>query len=197
MKKIPSLFKRDYEGTRLVYDEVVEGSEWVVDGEGIPTVKWDGTACMVQGGRLYKRYDRKLNKKKTAYRDAPEGWMAAEDEPNEHAGHWPGWVEVTGEDPADKWHSLAWVSGANAVLEDGTYELIGPHVQSNPHDESEDIFVRHGEVALKGVPKTFNGIKDYLTNRVRDIEGIVWHHPDGRMVKIKRKDFGLPWPSNA
>ena len=23
------------------------------------------------------------------------------------------------------------------------------------------------------------------------VEGIVWHHPDGRMVKIKTKDFGL------
>ena len=28
----------------------------------------------------------------------------------------------------------------------------------------------------------------------RNIEGIVWHHPDGRMVKIKARDFGLPWP---
>ena len=27
-----------------------------------------------------------------------------------------------------------------------------------------------------------------------DIEGIVWHHPDGRMAKIKRRDFGLSWP---
>ena len=26
------------------------------------------------------------------------------------------------------------------------------------------------------------------------VEGIVWHHPDGRMVKIKRKDFGFKWP---
>jgi hypothetical protein len=27
----------------------------------------------------------------------------------------------------------------------------------------------------------------------KDIEGIVWHHPDGRMVKIKKKDFGYKW----
>ena len=57
MRKIPSLFKRDYEGTRLVYDEVVPGSEWVLAGEGVATRKWDGTACMVRDGRLYKRYD--------------------------------------------------------------------------------------------------------------------------------------------
>ena len=55
MRKIPSLFKRDYEGTHKVYDEVVEGSEWVLAGEGVPTRKWNGTACMIEGGKLYKR----------------------------------------------------------------------------------------------------------------------------------------------
>jgi len=25
----------------------------------------------------------------------------------------------------------------------------------------------------------------------RNIEGIVWHHPDGRMAKIKARDFGI------
>jgi hypothetical protein len=37
MKKIPSLFKRDYEGTRLVYDKIVPGTEWVPAGEGVAT----------------------------------------------------------------------------------------------------------------------------------------------------------------
>ena len=59
MKKIPSLFKRDYEGARFVYDEVVPGCEWVLDGEGVATVKYDGTSCMVRDGVLYKRYDYK------------------------------------------------------------------------------------------------------------------------------------------
>ena len=34
-----------------------------------------------------------------------------------------------------------------------------------------------------------DALREYL--RCRDIEGIVWHHPDGRMVKIKGKDFGF------
>ena len=38
-------------------------------------------------------------------------------------------------------------------------------------------------------PRTYDQIKDALENT--DIEGIVWHHPDGRMVKIKKKDFGF------
>jgi len=41
-------------------------------------------------------------------------------------------------------------------------------------------------------PRTFDAMKDYLSRNV--IEGIVWHHPDGRMAKIKRKDMGLSWP---
>ncbi len=50
MRKIKSLFKRDYEGNRNVYDEIVEGSEWVAMGEGKATKKYDGTCCMVNDG---------------------------------------------------------------------------------------------------------------------------------------------------
>ena len=54
MKKIQSLYKRNYEGNRQVYDEVIEGSEWVfTDGTAIATVKWDGTSCMVKDNELY------------------------------------------------------------------------------------------------------------------------------------------------
>jgi hypothetical protein len=59
VEKILTLFKRDYEGKRLVYDEVVPGAEWVAAGEGVATVKWDGTCCRIHDGRLYKRYDAK------------------------------------------------------------------------------------------------------------------------------------------
>jgi hypothetical protein len=63
MQKIISLFKRDYEGTRLVFNEIVPGAEWVVAGEGRATRKYDGTCCMVRDGKLYKRYDAKKGKK--------------------------------------------------------------------------------------------------------------------------------------
>jgi hypothetical protein len=46
MRKIVSLFKRDYEGTRLVHDEAVPGAEWVLAGEGTATRKFDGTCCI-------------------------------------------------------------------------------------------------------------------------------------------------------
>jgi len=32
-------------------------------------------------------------------------------------------------------------------------------------------------------------LKAWMTGR--DVEGIVWHHPDGRMAKLKLRDFGI------
>ena len=55
MKKIISLFQRNYDGDRLVRDEVVPGAEWVIAGEGVATEKYDGTSCMVRGGELLTR----------------------------------------------------------------------------------------------------------------------------------------------
>lgn len=185
MKKIISLFKRDYDGqnpkglgNRLVYNEIVEGAEWVVAGEGIATRKWDGTSCLWQAGKLYKRYDAKHGK------TPPAGFVAAQ-KPDPVTGHWPGWLLVT-DKPEDRWH-------AEAVVEfdgpDGTYELIGPKVQGNPEGVTMHILVRHGAHELPDAPRSFDGLREYL--RTANIEGIVWHHPDGRMVKIKTKDFGF------
>jgi hypothetical protein len=184
MNKIVSLFARNYDGDRLVRDEVVPGAEWVLAGEGRPTVKYDGTACMVRDGVLYKRYDRKGGK------SAPDGWVAAEDAPNEHTGHWPGWVPV-GDGPDDQWHRQAFADPPDG-WQDGTYELLGPKVQGNPYTMGSHVLAPHGLDTLQDDPRTFDAIRDYLT--AVPIEGIVWHHPDGRMVKIKARDFGLRWP---
>lgn len=32
-----------------------------------------------------------------------------------------------------------------------------------------------------------------VTDLVDEAAGVVFHHPDGRMAKIKRSDFGLAW----
>ncbi len=57
LKKIINIFQKKYGTDRIVRDEIVPGAEWVQKGEGIATRKWDGCACMIQGGKLYKRYD--------------------------------------------------------------------------------------------------------------------------------------------
>jgi len=62
MRKIASLFHRNYDGDRLVRDELVEGSEWVANGEGVATRKYDGTCCLIRDGKLFKRYEVKQGK---------------------------------------------------------------------------------------------------------------------------------------
>ena len=65
MKKIPTLFERVYENHKVVgiLPKVTEGMEWVLAGEGIATVKWDGSCCAIIDGKLYKRYDAKKGKR--------------------------------------------------------------------------------------------------------------------------------------
>ena len=188
MKKIISLFQRNYDSDRLVRDEVVPGAGWVLAGEGVATRKFDGTCAAVRDGKLYKRYDAKQGK------TPPVGFAPAQD-PDPVTGHWPGWLPV-GDGPDDKWFRDAWnrtgdhdkPSGINTGLPDGTYELCGPKVQGNPEGFKCHVLIPHGVEKLDA-PYHYGGIKDYLA--VTNIEGIVWHHPDGRMVKIKAKDFGF------
>jgi len=195
MKKIPSVFQRNYETDRLCRDEVVPGCEWVLNGEGTPTIKWDGTACMVRDGKLFKRYDRKWDKKRNRYRPAPVGWEPCEEQPNEHTGHWPGWLPV-GDGPEDRWHREAF---AGQECDDGTYELVGTKVQGNRYGMDCHMLLSHSNhtewYGTDVTPRTFESIKSMVADESEGpVEGIVFHHPDGRMAKVKRKDFGLPWP---
>jgi hypothetical protein len=183
MKKIISLFQRNYDGDRLVRDEVVSGAEWVAAGEGVATRKFDGTSCMVKDGVLYKRYDCK------SIQIPPQGWIAAQ-EPDPVTGHHPGWLPVSELNPSDKWHRESVRNAFRSTgLRDGTYELVGPKIQGNPEKFEDHRLIPHGSHPLRDVPRTFEALKEWF--KTQDIEGIVWHHLDGRMVKIKKKDFGL------
>ena len=187
MKKMISLFKRNYQGDRLVFSEIVEGAEWVANGEGIATRKLNGTPVLSLGGNFYKRYDVKKG------RSSPPGSMPCQDDPDPVTGHWPHWVPLS-TDPSDKWF-LAAISNAKKIMgefiPEGTYEAIGPHFQGNYERKIEDIIEPHGSETLRDAPRDFEGLRDYLATRPGPFEGIVWHHPDGRMVKIKAKDFGV------
>ena len=54
---------------------------------------------------------------------------------------------------------------------------------------SKHILVPHGNTIIFQAPRTFDAIRQFLSEV--NIEGIVWHHTDGRMAKIKAKDFGM------
>lgn len=190
MKKIISLFQRNYDGDYLVRDEVVPGAEWVIEGQGIATRKFDGQGCMVRGGKLFKRYHTNEGP------PLPPGFELVErkqqkDKKGRDIVKIYGWLPVA-DGPEDRWfkegfyYALTQYSGR---IPDGTYELIGPNVQGNPEHWSNNALVHHGIELFPDCPRTFSELREWFKNK--DIEGIVWHHPDGRMVKIKKKDFGL------
>lgn len=188
MQKIISLFQRNYDGDRQVRDEVTPGAEWVIAGEGVATRKWDGTCCRIKGGILYKRYDAKNGKA------PPPGFEPAQ-EPDPVTGHWPGWLKV-GEGPDDRYFREGLAHTEQFIgekLQDGTYELIGPKVNGFKDDlpVKEHMLMGHGVVGVTDPPRTFKALKLFFS--LAQMEGIVWHHPDGRMVKIKKKDFGYKW----
>ncbi len=196
MRKIPCLFQRDFSNPRapVLLREVTPGCEWVLDGLGTASTKWDGTACAVINGELYARYDAKRDKR-GVMKTPPEGAIPCTDAPDEVTGHWPHWVKV-GDNPQHKWHAAAWKR--NSHLVDGTYELCGPHFSANPHGFPEDTFVRHGwsQGDMSDVPRDFDGLETFLRHFL--YEGIVYLHQDGvTRCKIRRDDFGFPWPLKA
>lgn len=187
MKKIPTLFVRVFisKGNVHLTPAVTPGMEWVMNGEGVATVKIDGSATAIIDGVFYKRYDAKQGKK------PPEGAIPC-CEPDAITGHFPHWVKVDPNDNADKWLWSAYMNAGGETLQDGTYEAIGPHFRANPYELEKDILERHG-IRIIDPPRSFEGLREYLTENY--IEGIVFWKDGEPRCKIRRKDYGLPWNS--
>ncbi len=192
MKKIPTLFVREFEDHRVVNitDEITPGCEEAFL-RGIATVKIDGACCAIIDGELYRRYDAKHGKK------PPEGAIPCCD-PDPVTGHWPHWVKVDPDNPGDKWFVVAAKNYAQEfgceVLPDGTYEAVGEHFNGNPYGLDFDFVLSHGCNVVE-VERTFEGIRAYLGER--NTEGLVFWLDGEPVCKIKRKDFGFPWPVSA
>ena len=179
MQKIPTVFKRNPDDLSTVLSEVNPTCQWVLDGEGITTRKFDGTCVMFDGSQWWARREVKPGKNR------PDNFI--EIEHDEVTGKTVGWEPIA-QSPFIK----AFTECMNSPLIDkddltpGTYELCGPKINNNPEGFQEHTLVPHGEWVLE-TPRDFNGLKQWLLSR--EYEGIVWHHPDGRMAKLKRKDF--------
>ena len=186
MKKISTLFKKNPENLGLVINEIEPNNQWVFDGEGIPTRKYDGTAVAIINGEIYKRYDAKKG------RQVPDGAIPCQ-EADPITGHHPHWLKCIHDKKEDKY----FFEGFNSLAEfgkvkDGTYELVGEKIQGNPEKIKGHHLFKHGDKELIGLcyPLTFDGLKEYL--KTVDIEGIVFHHKtDGRMCKLRKSDFGI------
>lgn len=172
MKKIPTLYDRDWNGDRSRVTRTVNPeAAWVLTEPSRATRKRDGTCCLVRDGRLWKRYDVKKGK------PTPDGFVPAQD-PDPATGHHPGWLPV-GEGPEDRWHREAffarWSASTSvafwAEVQGRTFELCGPKVQSNPEGLAEHQLIEHGVEELADAPRDFDGLAAYLAEHA--IEGIV------------------------
>ena len=185
MKKISTLFKKNPEKLALVTNEINPENQWVFDGEGIATRKYDGTAAAIIKGQLYKRYDVKKGKQ------VPPNAIPCQ-EPDEITGHWPHWVLCDINKAEDKYFFEGYNSLAEPnKIENDTYELVGEKVQNNREKISGHQLIKHGSTILSIPALNYDSLKQYFANPENDIEGIVFHHPDGRMCKIRKSDFGI------
>lgn len=183
MKKISTLFKKDPNDLGRVINEINPENNWVFTDEGVKaTRKYDGTACAIIEGELYKRYDVKKGK------SVPKGAIPCQG-PDEITGHWPHWIRCEREDPSNKYHFDAFDNMGSKY--DGTYELCGPKIQGNPEGFSNHVLIPHGDIDLDLTLRIYNfeSFRKYLSEV--NIEGIVFHHPDGRMCKLRKSDYGI------
>jgi hypothetical protein len=179
MKKIPTIFMRDPENMSLVLPDPNLVCVWVFAGEGVARRKYDGTCVMVKYGKYFKRHTVKKGKEK------PLHFIEVDFDPN--TGKHFGWVPVENI-KENKYHLEAF--NRHLLWHDGTYELVGPKIQGNPENRHfhELIFHKTAE-RFPLVPRGYTALKTWI--RRIDIEGLVFYHPDGRMAKIKKRDFGL------
>lgn len=182
MEKIPTLFERD-ERFKVV-DRPRAECAWVFDGDGVGTEKLDGTnvRLTVRSGRLVRVEKRRNPGKEHKAQGIVDGW----------------YVDTTA-DPEDKWILEAAGNTDVTAWADGEHpcEALGPRIQGNALGLDAHLCVPFNTDApvLETAPRSYAELREFLAELDSRYapghlaEGIVFHHPDGRRAKIKRKDF--------
>lgn len=183
MEKILTIFERGSDFK--VIDRVRAGCEWVFAGEGYATEKVDGTNVRLtiraaQCVRVEKRRNPSKAQKRIGIVD---GW----------------YVDAAAESQDDRWMYAAVKNTDFSAWPDGEHacEAMGPKIQGNALGLEQHICVpfnlnvpRYDEI-----PRSYVEFQQALAELDSKFspghiaEGIVFHHPDGRRAKIKRKDF--------
>jgi hypothetical protein len=183
MEKIPTLFERD-DRFRVV-DRPRAECAWVFNGEGTPTEKLDGTNVRLttRSGQLVRVEKRRNPSKVQKQQGIVDGW----------------YVDVDEYGAEDKWILIAARNTDVSSWPDGEHpcEALGPRIQGNPLELAEHLCVPFNlEVPVyEEVPRRYDELREFLVKLESRFapghlaEGIVFHHPDGRRAKIKRKDF--------
>lgn len=183
MEKIPTIFERDERFAVTAGPR--PGCEWVFAGEGKATEKLDGTNIrLTVRTRTVVRVEKRRNPSTV----------------QKHQGIVDGWyVDADPHGAEDKWVFEAVAGTSTDGWPDGEHpgEALGPRIQGNPLALDRHLVVPFNlEIpAYEDVPRSFDGLLRLLARLDSKFapghtaEGIVFHHPDGRRAKIKRKDF--------
>jgi len=183
MDKIPTIFDRGSDFR--VINHVRSGCEWVFSGEGSATEKIDGTniRLTIRSGRMVRLEKRRNPSKVQKQQGIMDGWYVDADQ----YGSEDKWIF----DAANSTDVSSWPDGEHSC------EAVGPNIQGNPLGLEKNICVPFNLVIPKyeQIPRSYDSLKDVLAkleslySPTHLAEGIVFHHPDGRRAKIKRKDF--------
>lgn len=186
MKKIKTIFDRDWDGNRKVIDKYVEGFNPELLAGAIATEKLDGTnvRATIRNGecvRLEKRRNPDKIQKRKGITD-------------------PWYVDADLYSPGDKWIVDALKNTDLSNVPDGEHsgEALGKNIQGNPLnlEDNRIVFFMIGQAPVfLDVPITHAELKKWIPEQKSKygndcgIEGIVWHTLGDDMFKIKVKDF--------
>ena len=186
MRKIKTIFERDWNGNGLITTDRGQGVDMELLQSATATEKLDGTNVRITVRaktvvRAEKRRNPKPEQKSVGIID-------------------PWYVDASEKSPEDKWVFEGIANTDFSVVPDGEWsgELVGPAVRANPLklETHRIVFFTIGQAPVfEDVPTDYEGLKEWLPAQKSKygndcgIEGIVWHCTNGEMYKIKTGDF--------
>lgn len=182
MKKIPTIFIREERNGGHITKEYFDTFDF---SNAIATEKLDGTNIRVTvRNHAVVRVEKRRNPSKL---EKAKGII----EP---------WYTDASDSSEDKW-IMESVKGTDfSAIPDGEWsgEALGPNIQGNTLNLPTNrvvFFTLNQAPILEDAPTTYNELAEWLPKQKSKygidcgIEGIVWHCPNGDMMKIKTKDF--------
>jgi hypothetical protein len=157
---------------------------------GVHSITVQKSAILKNNGEMDLRQLKPIGEIPLKYfNEIPEGAIPCQ-EPDLITGHYPHWVKCDRNKPEDKYHFDAFDNQEGLI--DGTYELCGEKIKSNPEKIVGHKLIKHGCEVLPINDFSFESLKNYLSDESVDIEGIVFHNKfDDRLCKIRKSDFGI------
>ncbi len=186
MKKIKTIFERDWKGNRKVIDKYNPDINLDLLKGAMATEKIDGTniRITIRNKEVVRVEKRKNPTKRQKLREINDPW----------------YVDADVNDPSDKYIFKAVSHRRFSEILDGEWsgEAFGEKIQGNPlslNGVTVCLFSCYEAPVLSDAPITYEGLKEWLPKQKSffgdacPMEGVVWHCTDGTMYKIKIKDF--------